>query len=349
MHIMLGVKRISMPKRRHTKLFFVPILLGIVFLISCENDFVLSYNVPSKPVIYAIIDPQDTIHYLKVGRTFSGSGNALISAQNADSITYKKVSPRLEFYTEKGWMYKELTFTPEENSSKNDGIFSKEGLQIFQLKADIQNLFIDGSYLVLNMEYSDTNYITSQITYTIPPRIVAPKQGNNSLFEFYSPYSFSVKFEDPAEFAKYQVHFRLYYINLHNNGDESRHYVDKVFYRNSNNETKHRTSYISIPIDGDNLFAQYAKVIPIDKSVKFRRFDHIDIILMTGSPVFYENLDLQQMSDDYGGSTISNIINGYGVFSLKHQTNLTGIKLGSLTLDSLVKGRFTRELGFIYY
>ncbi len=64
MHIMLGVKRIRMTKSRQLNIFILPLLYGIVFLISCENDFVLSYDVPSNPVVYSIIDPEDWACYI---------------------------------------------------------------------------------------------------------------------------------------------------------------------------------------------------------------------------------------------------------------------------------------------
>lgn len=331
------------------KLTLFSFLIGIVLLVSCDNDFDLSYDVPSKPVVYAIIDPDDPVHYLRVGRTFNGSDNAFLSAQIADSICYNNLQPRLEFYTREGWMYKSFAFSHFENTNKDDGIFSKLGLQSFQLKADLKNLFIENSYLVLNMGYSDSSYITSQVPYIEPPRTIAPKQGINSLFDFYYPFSFTFKFQDPPEFSKYQVHFRLFYTNVHLDGYETHRFADKIFYRNSQNDTKVRTkSHLTLQIDGDVLLAKYGKAIPEDKTVDYRLFDQIHIILMTGSPVFYDNLDLQKMSDDYGGGVISNIIGGYGVFTLKHEVKLTNILFGALTMDSLINGRFTKELGFRY-
>lgn len=330
------------------KMLLLLLIYGLISFISCENDFVISTDSATKPLVYAIIDPQDSIHYIKIGKAFSGNNNAYESALIADSIAFQEVYPNLEFYTQNGWKYKEYSFYPCKDIVKDAGIFSTGGIQIYELQADIQNLFIEGSYMVLNMNYSDNEFITSQVQYNVPPKITAPKQGINTLFEFYSPYYFVVKFEDPAEFNRYQLHIRMFYSNIHLEGDTTQNYVDKVFLQNSHNQTEPRSkSRLSIPINGDLLLAKYKMDIPLDPSVKYRLFDHIDIILITGSCVFYDYLDLQIMADDYGGGTISNVINGYGIFALKHQTSITGIRFGPISMDSLVNGRFTKDLGFI--
>jgi hypothetical protein len=80
--------------------------------------------------------------------------------------------------------------------------------------------------------------------------------------------------------------------------------------------------------------------------VDYRLFDRMEFILHTGSAEFYHYIDLNRISDDYGGQIVTNITGGLGVFALKFQTKVTNIFLGPITMDSLMYGRYTKHLNF---
>ncbi len=90
----------------------------------CETDFETECGGATLPVVHSLIDPQDSVHYLRLSRSFKGGGNAFLSAANPDSIAFKNAIVKLEFYTDQGWKYNEFQFDPVNPFDKDEGIFT---------------------------------------------------------------------------------------------------------------------------------------------------------------------------------------------------------------------------------
>lgn len=76
-------------------LIFVPALIFLL-LTSCNKDIDLTGKHEETPVVYALLDQNDSLHYVKVTRTFAGSNNALNVAQIADSSYFQDVKITME-------------------------------------------------------------------------------------------------------------------------------------------------------------------------------------------------------------------------------------------------------------
>lgn len=76
-------------------LILIPALIAVLFT-SCNKDIDLSGKHVETPVIYALLDKNDSLHYVKVTRTFAGSNNALDVAQIADSSYFQDVKITME-------------------------------------------------------------------------------------------------------------------------------------------------------------------------------------------------------------------------------------------------------------
>jgi hypothetical protein len=326
------------------------ILLTAAFiglLNSCNQELDISTKGQATPVVFAVINPEDSIHSIRISRSFKGNADASILAQNSDSICYDTLTPKLEFYTKAGWKYHEINFLPVQNSTREVGYFSSLGLQLYQFHSKIADYFIKGTHVVLNIpEGPQQEKITAIAEYIEPPKIFAPKQGLHTNLDFY-PVSVEVSFEDPPEFARYELHVMFHIKSIKKSGDTVLQTIDKTFTRDSGNDGKAREySHLSILVPGDLILAQVRQEVMKDNEVDYRLFDRMEFILHTGSAEFYHYIDLNRISDDYGGQIVTNITGGLGVFALKFQTKVTNIFLGPITMDSLMYGRYTKHLNF---
>jgi hypothetical protein len=314
---------------------------------SCAEKLDISTIGQAIPVVIAVINPEDSIHSIRINHSFKGNADAAILAQNPDSICYDTLAPKLEFYTKTGWKYHEINFLPVENSIREEGYFSRQGLQLYQFQSKISDYFIQGTHVVLNIPQGpQQEKITAIVEFIKPPRIFAPKQGLHTHLDFY-PASVEVIFEDPPEFAKYELHVMFHIKNIMTNGDTVLQTIDKTFTRDSENNGRLREyAHMSIWVPGDLILAQVRQIVKKDSEVDYRLFDRIEFVLHTGSAEFYNYIDLNRISDDYGGQVITNITGGIGIFALKYQTKVTSIFLGPITMDSLIHGRYTRHLNF---
>lgn len=206
---------------------------------------------------------------------------------------------------------------------------------------------VTGTRLVLNIQPdSGKTLVSSVIDYVEPPKIVAPKQGIYTRLDFY-PEPFDVRFEDPPEFVRYELHVQFNILNILNNGDTVKQMVDKVFTRNSENPGRPRyISQVIVNIPGDLILAKVKQDVGANPDVAYRIPGKIEFILFTASSAYFDYIDLNKMSDDYGGRIITNVTGGIGVFAFKYLTKVSNFYLGPFTMDSLLHGRFTQNLKF---
>ncbi|MCX6227244.1 MAG: DUF4249 family protein [Bacteroidia bacterium] len=323
------------------------LLASIPVLVSCEQELRISAAGETIPVVYALINPDDSVHSIRLTRSFKSEGNALESARIPDSICFDTLVPRIELYTESGWKYHELVFIPKPAMGKDEGIFTADGIQVYECRANLSKLLISGTRLVLNIQPDNgRTLISSVINYVEPPKIVAPRQGIHTSMDFY-PDPLDVKFEDPPEFVRYELHVQFHILNVMKDGDTVKQTVDKVFIRNSENTGRPRYySQILVNIPGDLLLAKVMLDVRVNPEVEYRVPGSIDLVLLTGTAAYFEYIDLNSMADDHGGKVTTNITGGVGVFAFRYQTKVTNFFLGRLTMDSLMYGRFTRHLNF---
>ena len=158
---------------------------------------------------------------------------------------------------------------------------------------------------------------------------------------------FEIGFEDLPGFAKYEVHLLFHIMHVMKDGDTVLQTVDKSFIRNTQGgHVAGNHKNISVYVPGDLLLAQVRQDVKDDPNVEYRLPGQIEVILWTGSSEFYDYIDLNKVADDYGGKVVTNITGGVGVFALKYQRKVDKIFLGPITMDSLVRGRFTGRLNF---
>ncbi len=321
---------------------------GLCFwLAGCEQDVTMTGSGETVPVVFAMLNPDDSVHYMRIGRSYKSEGNALDIARLKDSISYERLVPRVELYTESGWKYHELLFEPVSEMNKEDGIFTGEGFQLYRCPVNFKSLIIKGTHLVLNVQPGlGQTLVSSVIEYVDPPKILAPKQGLLTYMNFY-PAPVEVRFEDPPEFVRYELHVRLTVFNILTTGDTVVQVVDKLFTRNTENTGRPRLfSSISVNVPGDLLLTEVRQQIRSNDGVDYRMAGDFEIHLWTGSREYYDYIDLNRMADDFGGRSITNISGGAGVFGFRYLTRIDHLHLGQVTLDSLVNGRFTRNLKF---
>lgn len=66
------------------------------FLVSCNEDIDFTGTASEAPVVYCLLDQNDTLHYVKITRAFAGNNNATEVAQIADSSYYDQVDVKIE-------------------------------------------------------------------------------------------------------------------------------------------------------------------------------------------------------------------------------------------------------------
>jgi len=104
----------------------------LLFLLGCSSDFEIMQDYHSVPVVYAVINPYDSIHYVRVQKTFKIHEKEDFAALNDGSFQYKNVDVYLygELDDSVHWVRQFQAITVD----KEEGLFDIENYQIYQLQ-----------------------------------------------------------------------------------------------------------------------------------------------------------------------------------------------------------------------
>ena len=70
------------------KSLYALFLLITIMFVSCETDIDVNAEYKDIPVVYGLIDAQDSVHYIKITKAFLENGNALDLAAAASNFNY---------------------------------------------------------------------------------------------------------------------------------------------------------------------------------------------------------------------------------------------------------------------
>ena len=159
------------------KLSFGIVLLMAIGFISCETDIKVNADPTDITVVYGLIDPADTVHYLKINKAFLGEGSALDLANNADNYNYSdsELNVRIDG---NGKSYS-LTRVINE-VTKDAGIFDNSTNVLYKFNEPLINL--DATYNLKIVNTQLNKEITSSTKIVGNSIVEAPKKSNTLSF-----------------------------------------------------------------------------------------------------------------------------------------------------------------------
>lgn len=326
-------------------------LLLLALVMGCSSDLDIIYVQPSVPVIYAVINPLDTFHFVRVQKTFIINTKNDWSNLNSDSLQYHDVEVFL--YGKIGDSIMWVEKFSKNTMVKEDGFFPTGNYQNFQLdhrlpinfsnpnryyygKPDIDSLILEvvisdndliarASAKVLDagkiIAYKSPNYI---YVYGGKPSVFGmPSTGESSGEAFTVSYS-------QIEFC---VHFKQYYENSHS--------IEEISWM-TNNGWDGNVYFIT----SGKLFNRMRPLLSNSDSILSRRLDSIDITIIKPSRFFNDYWYIREHWENSDRPPYSNFDNSYGMFITIAKDKLTGLKLDSQSLDSLCNSINYRDMKF---
>jgi hypothetical protein len=71
------------------KMGAILVLLATCFFTSCKNDVEINGEWKDISVVFGLLNQSDTAHYVRISKAFLGEGDALVFAQQFDSLYYR--------------------------------------------------------------------------------------------------------------------------------------------------------------------------------------------------------------------------------------------------------------------
>lgn len=342
------------------------VFLFLSFVISSCNtevDLVGEYKV--TPVVYGLLDQSDSLHYIRINKTFLGKGNAFDMALVPDSSYFENVDATITEILANGTTGRiwQLRDTIIDGKNENGVFFAPEQKVYYFATHRFQNnpelsLKPDAKYrldaVINNGEHivkSETELVRD-VSFSQQPSVTSSFVFIASNGEYRSqPYLWS-----KGNAKRYNFKLEFHYKEFDVNGVQ----YNKFFTWNLGEIMAGLTSTISVPLNGE-LFYQLVKTnIPVDNNIVKREHTHFVITLVAGSEDLHNFISANQPSTSLAQNkpSFTNIEGGIGLFSSRYTLTRVnyfiwppGINPNNRSLDKrstreLCMGTYTFNLGF---
>ena len=343
-------------KKKHCLLYTTAIC---ILLTSCgKTDF--SVNSPKREevtIVYGLLDPDATVHYIKIYKGFLTEGNAYEAAKDPHYYSYlDSIEVRMEeYHGEK--LVRTIPFDTSTAIPKDSGLFAYPEQCLYRANAKLNP---DYRYR-LHIENRYTGKIVTAETALVGDIYITYPLLNNSR-EITFPESYlQVKYKNKSGVspACYEAIFSFYYTEELSDGTKRQGkpvvwYIGKDF----NNQPR-----MAIPYQGETFYRKIAEGIKTDPAVRVRHTDSIVLTLYKGGSdllkyiqassigtgmnqekIGYTNLHSYASTADLAAEKENR--NGLGVFSSKGVKKAVFRDLSIVSRDSLFHGRYTKHLKF---
>lgn len=324
-----------------------------VFIVSCDNELVPYKNSPPVPVIYGVLDPSDSIFYVKLERTFSGDSDAMVLASDESKRYFVSVSARLDYLNNNNEVAS-INLVPMDLSEKQDGIFtSGRNLIYCGHKNDFTNNgdpdFLVKGQFELSLYIEDINQQIRCVT-EIPskPVFVEPKPGIPTKIFFSNETPYRIIFYRQSYYYYEVVILFKYFENLIDGSSEQKQIEFRTMYPPYNSPFPFNERWVEQHLTPQVFLNRIARQINTNEKVDSRRFSSIDFIIRKGNPDYYNYFHSVNADLSTEVRPQSNISNGMGVFTCFASTVSSGHTLNSAALYVLCNDSTTRHLKFVY-
>jgi hypothetical protein len=191
-------------------------------LASCNTEINTADMWQNIPVVYAIVNPNDSVHYIRINRAFLGNLPAADMAQHGDSLQYSQnVDVVLNVYNERNELLNSHLLTKEyiDKDSVNlsgNAICATDGHHVYVLRQNLLN-GKDYSY-ELNMNFHDGLQGYSKIIPVYGFEHLHPPTGTPVDLLNLPTSKFGCAFKMPYSAETYKIIFTFDYFDVYPDG-----------------------------------------------------------------------------------------------------------------------------------
>lgn len=311
-------------------------------LISCSEIVDLNTDGDPTNIVYCLLDPDDELQYVRVGRSFNMSTDPLATKLSPDSIYWKTdFSVYMEEWSENQILENVYHFQPDNEQIKEPGIFPVTGLGIYSGEFKPKRLKTYAIYI----HFKEDNRITSGWT-TIPEQIIIydPKPLPQRKINLQTNSYYTIRWKPASLTGAYQTVFNFLY--------EEKSLTEtsiKMISLSSKIELGLSVADLeSTTFSGNRFFSHCLETIDSLPEGTREMISATFNMYVSGEELgLYLIPKLNSNSTNLFYGDYTNLINGIGLFSSLSATSIPNLKLSNTTLDELAHSSETRYLGFL--
>jgi hypothetical protein len=298
------------------------LIFGGLFLCACEEDPVIQADgFTTQPVIYSIIDSNDTVHYIRIGRAFSGMKPAVETARDKDSIYFDSIDVKVSVKEISTGKLINLPVQPWVVSTKDSGMFNSDSYEVFRFEKDLlKDVFVPKCPWILLCQYllySDI-WVTVQVPglpmascqtpLVSPPTIWSPDRAQTNIY-LYPDNPLRVQWSGDV-WNEIDITFEI----KEQFADQT---VTRTFAIQKTSEIHYNGQYYEIRIPYEFIVQILDQNLEVRADVIRRYFGPFRIDLLTGNQAFYTYMEFKDGINDFNFNPYDNVENGIGLIAGK--------------------------------
>ncbi|MFM9027671.1 MAG: hypothetical protein ACKOQ6_06715 [Bacteroidota bacterium] len=326
----------------------VCILILLLSWMGCSEEIDITAPYEETAAVFGLLNPNDSVQYIRISKAFLGEGNVYFMAQQNDSINYPdELEVRMERLTATGTVAESFQLTRVESIPRDSGLFYYPRQIYYSTNRPIRE---DGSKYRLLLRNTRTGYSATATTEIIPDiNVIAPASGLDVDFSTRLQTTYKITSTRNAQIFDLDIVFR--YKNIYPSGSITYDsvlisFADELVDPNS-------LQTIEFPYYRPDFFLALSAQIPVESGVR-RRIDNLQGGVLPLEFRFYggtEDLYTYSQLTAPSGSIVqerplfTNVENGVGLFTSRliryeFRTISAGTKV---TIDT---SALTRNLNF---
>ncbi len=319
------------------------VLLGGFLLTSCAEDPVIQTDgFATQPVISCIIDSNDTVHFIRVGRAFSGIRPPRETAADSDSIYFDSVDLKVSIKEIATGKMINLPIQPWAVENKDPGFFNSDVYLVYRFEKDLlRDIFVTGcpwillaqyllySDMVVTLKVPGLPVARCETTLVSPPIIWSPDRAQQYIF-VYPDNPLRVQWSGDV-WNEIDLSFQI-------NEEFADKTVTQTFSVQKTSEIHYNGKYYEIRIPYELIVQILDQNLKVRSDIIRRYFGPFRIDLLTGNQAFYTYMEFKNGMNDFNFNPYDNVENGIGLIAGKSSFIKTTVHL-----DQASRLKFTQE------
>jgi len=328
---------------KFVKLKLTILLIFTLFLFQCKKDFEVNDNWKDITVVYGLLNSKDSVHYIRLTKAFLGNQDAYQMAQVSDSLYYKNASVSIQEVGTNNI----FTFTKDSSIQRDSGIFAFDKNIYYKTVAVLNP---DAEYKlnisVGSKEITSQTSLIKDFPFSNVPGLISLYSENTRL---------PIEWTTPMYARLFEPVVRFFYYDI-TSSDTIKQYIDlqlssMVSKSSSGGET------MNTELSGKTFLSTLGNRILTNTNIikRIAAKGSIEIRISVGSDDLYTYTQVSQPATGIVTEkpSFSNITGAdvVGLFTSTYLKVFPAIKppLNYRTIDSLAKGRYTKNLKFLNY
>lgn len=317
------------------------LIITVVFLAACESDVQVMSDWKSLPVVYGILDPTDSVQYIRVTKGYNGEGDAAKMAMIPDSLYYDSLVLYLEEYDGANQLLRTIALQ-KTYLQKEEGAFAGGLIPVYYTTEvlDSWTVYRLNGYIP---KYDSWFSSSARMINGFSPGL---SFGIRTSFNLYVGNSEKIDWTNAAHAKRYEVWVRFHYYELDENYDSTEKSVEYL----SNTIVAPNTEGGSIEtasIKGSSFMANMNVLVGTANGLK-RKAGELEIIVRCADENMntYISLTEQAENSSLAPPFFTNIDDGAGILAAQSTYYGSNRKLSNRAVDSLSKSPLTKHLNF---